>query len=342
MKWNHHVPLILNVKPVRGFYIPECTLNELLSHKRNKYLLKIPNKGYRNMPYLFNGFISASDPTLVDVGGTSRGFRTNDFMIVKMNLGSSSNPHDVTRYQLYSPWFSYGATGFCWYSAESYKTSLVTYHEYAFGTPDKAVGEVGLYCENVYGNGTGLGVYIVYRYLLARAIIDPAITKYAHMLYREGWQIDFPANYTQWFIKIIGNMIWVNSNDIGTLFMDTGGLTYPVRQGAPWGGSPDVVIGSDNTPPLPTDYNLYSPITSLSNQATAIEIDTSLQECRLVRYGTYTPTSNIDLGEIGLFTNVYNVYGSTRRIMVARGVWSPKVTLVAGTTYTIGIALKFG
>jgi hypothetical protein len=339
MKWNHHVPLILNVKPVRGFYIPECTLNELKSIKRNKYLFKIPNKGYRNLAYWLHGALTNTSQTLIDVGGANRTYNPADFTIMKMNLGGSSNPHDVTRYELYSRWFDVGISGIYWYSEEDYKTSFITYHEYAFGTPDKAISEVGLYCENVVISS---GMLNVYRYLLARAIINPAVTKYAHMLYREGWQIDFPANYTQWFVKVFSCIPWYNSNVLGTLFITTGGLTYPLRSGNPWGGSPDVMIGSDNTPPLPTDYNLYSPIASLSSQAQTVEIDTTLQECRVVRYGTYTPTSNVDLGEVGLFTNLYDVYGNARKVMVARGVWSPKVTLVANTTYTIGIALRLG
>jgi hypothetical protein len=295
------------------------------------------------MAYLFNAFITNANQTLIDTVGGGQTYRPTDFNIIKLNLGGSSNPHDVTRYELYSRWFGLGISGIYWYSEETEKTPIISYHEYSFGTPDRAVGEVGLYCEQIVGTGgSGPGNYGTIRFLIARAVIDPAITKYAHMLYREGWQIDFPANYTRWFVKIIANMIWANTGDLGSFIINTAGLTYPIKQGTPWAGSPDVMIGSDNTPPLPTDYNLYSPIASLSSQAQTVEIDTSLQECRVVRYGTYTPTSNVDLGEVGLFINVNDVYGSTKKIMVARGVWSPKVTLVANTTYTIGIALRLG
>jgi hypothetical protein len=80
----------------------------------------------------------------------------------------------------------------------------------------------------------------------------------------------------------------------------------------------------------------------LGNQTHAVEIDTTLQECRIVRYGTYTPSTNVTLGEVALFINIYDTSGTARKIMVARGVWDTPVTLVAGTTYTIGIALKLG
>jgi len=115
-----------------------------------------------------------------------------------------------------------------------------------------------------------------------------------------------------------------------------------VRFEVPFAGSPDVVIGSDNSPPSPTDYNLKAPIGSLSDQVHAVEIDTAVQECRIVRTGRITPTTNITLGEVGLFCNVNDTTGTARRIMVARGIWDPPVTLEAGVTYTIGIALRLG
>jgi hypothetical protein len=208
-----------------------------------------------------------------------------------------------------------------------------------FPPPDRAVGEVGLYFRGYYYDGT---YYYFYTYLVARAIIDPAITKYANTLYEEGWQIDFPANYTRWFTSIYFWMEWFNSTEVGLPFLDVTGTQYVSKQVSPWAGSPDIMIGSDNTPPSPTDYNLKAPIGSLSSQSQTIEIDTTLQECRIVRTGTYTPSTNVTLGEVALFTNIYDTSGTARKVMVARGVWDTPVTLIGGTTYTIGIALKLG
>jgi hypothetical protein len=341
MKWNHHKPLILELEPINGFFIPECTLNELKSIKRRKYLFKIPNKGYKNFAYALHSSLSNTNQTLIDISGYSRTFNPDSFALTRLNLGSSSSPHDVTRYELYSRHFGTGVLGVHWLVEGTENTSLVTYHPYSFLPPDKAIGEVGLYFVGHYYD-TQYYEYLFFTYLVARAIIDPAITKYANTLYEEGWQIDFPSNYTKWFLRVYFRPMQRFAGDFNTLITDINGYLYATRERSPWAGSPDVMIGSNNTPPSPTDYALKSPIGSLSSQAQAVEIDTTLQECRVVRTGTYTPTANITLGEVALFTNVYDAGGTARKIMVARGVWDTPVTLVANTTYTIGIALRLG
>jgi hypothetical protein len=341
MKWNHHKPLILELEPINGFFVPECTLNELKSKKRSKYLFKIPNKGYKNFAYALHASLTATTQTLVDYSGYSRIYFPDNPVQTRLNLGSSSNPHDVTRYELYTRIFSTGVLGIHWLVEETLKTSLITFHRYSFPPPDRAVGEVGLYFLGHYYDSSS-GLYYFYTYLVARAIIDPAITKYANTLYEEGWQIDFPSNYTRWFLRTLFESTYRFGGSFGALVIDINGSIYAIRQASPWAGSPDLMIGSDNTPPSPTDYALKSPIGSLSSQAQAVEIDTTLQECRVVRTGTYTPTTNVTLGEVALFVNVYDAGGTARKIMVARGVWDTPVTLVAGTTYTIGIALRLG
>jgi hypothetical protein len=333
MKWNHHKPLMLELEPIKGFFIPECSLNELKSPKRREYLFKIPNKGYKNFAYALNASLTNSNQTLIDINGSSQTWTPNRFSLTRLNLGSSSSPHDVTRYELYSRYFTSGPFGMHWLVEETTKTSLITFYRYSFMPPDRAIGEVGLYFADAF---------TAYTYLVARAIIDPAITKYANTLYEEGWQIDFPSNYTMWFLRLYFEPLQYMGGAFGSLVRAIDGALYAIRQGAIWAGSPDVMIGSDNTPPSPTDYALKSPIASLSSQSQSVEIDTTLQECRVVRTGTYTPSTVVTLGEVALFVNVYDVGGVARKIMVARGVWDTPVTLIANTTYTIGIALRLG
>jgi hypothetical protein len=341
MKWNHHIPLILELEPIRGFYIPECTLNELKSLRRREYLFKIPNKGYRNFAYALHASLSNTNQSLVDISGSSRTFNPDSFVLTRLNLGSSPSPHDITRYELYNRYFGVGPLGVHWLVEETSKTSLTTFHRYSFSPPDRAIGEVGLYFLCHWLDPT-YGEYLFYTYLIARTIIDPSITKYANTLYEEGWQIDFPSNYTRWFLRAYFEPMQRFAGDIGSLITDINGALFALRQRSPWAGSPDIMIGSDNTTPSPTDYALKSPIGSLSSQSQSVEIDTSLQECRVVRTGNFTPSTNVTLGEVALFTNVYDASGTARKIMVARGVWDTPVTLTAGTTYTIGIALKLG
>jgi hypothetical protein len=339
MKLNHHFPLILELEPIRGFYIPECTLNELKSTK-SKYLFKIPNKGYRNFGYLIHGMLTNASQTYIDKDGSSVTIEQNWWTITRFNIGSSSNPHDITRYELYSRYFSTGPFGVHWLNEETDKTSLIAFFRYSVPPPDKAVGEVGLYWYYVKGY-VGATAY-QYTFLVARAVIDPAITKYANILYDEGWQIDFPSNYTRWGLRTIFGLPHYYGGDFGPLLLDVNGSPFSLRQRSPFTGTLDLMIGSDNTPPSPTDYALKSPIGSLSSQSQSVEIDTTLQECRVVRTGTFTPSTDVTLGEVAWFVNVYDATGASRKIMIARGVWDTPVTLVAGTTYTIGIALRLG
>jgi hypothetical protein len=343
MKWNHHKPLLLNLKPIEGFYIPEMDVI-----KRPKiddhYDLKIfKNKGYRNLAYLLNMMITGSSQSIIDTGGTSRTLTTMKEINVTGNLrhyeglwglnyGSSTNPHDVSRYELYSRHWSSGPSGLAWLEELDTETRLQTYHIYAFAPPSKSCGEVGLYW--VVGG---------YCFLLARVILDPPINKDANTMFTEGWRITFPSNYTRWFLRCfyVGNPYV--SSDHGRIVRAIDGSNYIIREQASiYAGSTDVMIGRDNTAPTPLDYALRDPIGSLSSQSQSVEIDTTLQECRIVRTGTYTPSVNETLGEVGLFANFTDVSGTNRKVMIARGVWDTPLTLVAGTPYTIGIVLRLG
>jgi hypothetical protein len=58
----------------------------------------------------------------------------------------------------------------------------------------------------------------------------------------------------------------------------------------------------------------------------------------------YTPSTDVQLGEIGLFANVNGYVGATvagRRTLLVRVALSDPVTLNAGNTYTLGIVLQF-
>jgi hypothetical protein len=179
--------------------------------------------------------------------------------------------------------------------------------------------------------------------LLARVILDPPINKEANTMFTEGWRITFPSNYTRWFLRCFYLGSPNQSGDHGRFVRAIDGSNYIIRELASiYAGSTDVMIGRDNTSPTPLDYALKDPIGSLSSQSQSVEIDTTLQECRIVRIGTYTPSVNETLGEVGLFANFTDVSGTARKVMIARGVWDTPLTLVAGTPYTIGIVLRLG
>jgi hypothetical protein len=343
MKWDHHKPLLLNLKPIEGFYIPERDVIKRPKIDDYYELRMYRNKGYRNLAYWLNSFITNSSQTLVDTGGNSRTINKRSYPTsvsiwpynmpfpYKFNFGASTSPHAVDRYELYSRWFAAGIGGIAWLEEDTSETRFQTYHEYVFPSPDRACGEVGLYIQ-IHD----------WHFLLCRAIISPIIQKNAMQTYKEGWRITFPSNYTRWFLKAFYSHAEVGTGDWGRLIKDYTGADFIVRETGAFAGSPDVMIGRDNTAPSPTDYHLNNPIGSLGSQSQSVEIDTTLQECRIVRIGTYTPSVNETLGEVALYTNVYDQAGTSHKIMIARGVWDPPLTLVAGTPYTIGIVLRLG
>jgi len=220
-----------------------------------------------------------------------------------------------------------------WCVPETDRTIMRTYHKYAFsGLASITVREAGLYL--VFGGVTAM---------IARSIVSPSIERVYFTEYEDGWDVVFPSNWTRWFIRALTETtLYMDSSLVGSLVKDITGATYVLRQSEPWAGSPNVVIGRDNTPPSPTDTYLRDPIGSLSSQTQAVEIDTVLQECRIVRQGTYTPSTTETLGEVALTTNLYDSTGTARTFMVARAIFDPAVTLEPNVTYTIGIVLKMG
>jgi hypothetical protein len=340
--------LLNYLNPVKGYFIPEIQKPFTPKKLDRIYETRFRNKGYRNLAYWLNCYIINSGQALIDVSGVSETVNpthvgtatftaTGKFNVppVYLNFGSSSNPHDVSRYELYSRHFSTGALGLWWLEELDTETRIQTYHSYAFPSPSRSVGEIGLYFRYPRDSGR-------YWFMIARVIVDPPINKEYNTVYTEGWRITFPSNYTRWLLRALLKSTGDQTANFGYPITATDGLTYLVRDVQPFAGSTDVRIGRDNTAPSPTHYNLLNPIGSLGSQSHSVEIDTTLQECRIVRIGTYTPSVNETLGEVGLFCNVYDVGGTARTIMIARGIWDPPVTLVSGTTYTIGIVLRMG
>lgn len=343
---DHHKTILIPTSPIAGFYMPEFDIRKRTFAEDMYEDHFIMNKGYKNLAYILNCHILNANQTLQNSEGTNRIYypdrasdpNTNTFtpssqFSHSFNFGSGTNPHDVSRYELYIRHFTRGAGGISWLEEETIETRLQTYHEYSFLSPNRVMGEAGLYLLTynpaAYNN-----------FLLARAIIDPAVEKSAMTPYKEGWRVTFPANYTRWFLRAYYFCATQGSSEYGRIVKSSAGSDFLVREHRPFAGTPDVRIGRDNTAPSPTDYALRDQIGALSSQSHSVEIDTNLQECRIVRIGTYTPSVNETLGEIGLFTRVNNVGDVATEIMVARGIWDPPVTLLANTTYTIGIVLR--
>jgi len=339
MKWSdHHKPIIGYVKPLYGFYKPD----EASLPKPKAFL----NKGYRNLAYIIHSYLTRTEQTVIKTDGASKTYRWwrgvgegseywRGLGLPPFNIGfgGSSAPHDVTRYQLISPYFD-TAPAFHYLVEETDRTIVRIYSRYAAGIGFE-IGEAGLY---YFGWGTG-------RYLLARAIVSPAISRSPATVYEDGWDLIFPAGWTRWFVRVFfAAYDGGSTTNVGEAVRRTDGTTIVIRNHADhaFRGEADVVIGRDNTPPTPEDFRVRNPIASLSSQAQSVEIDTTFQECRVVRTGTYTPSTTETLGEVGLTTRGIGTDGATHTYLVARAVFDPPITLEAGVTYTIGIALRLG
>lgn len=339
---DHHRPIYGYTHPARGFYIPE-------SSPRRPATVYIPNKPYANFGRLIYAFTANANTTLVDVNGSNQTLYMPEFRIsgsvgasqslhrsgFRLSFGSATTPHDIYRYELYSPhtqlrW----TTGIGFLEKTSQSTILWIYSSFGIAQPSLSCGEVGLYLSSTAATG------IDNRFLLARAILDPPVEKVYGEWYEEGWMITFPANYTPVLPALLAWVEYAGGSGLMGRY-DSNGTPAAIRNYRPFTGSPAVMIGSDNSPPSPDDFRLRSPIASLTNVSVGLEIDTTLQEIRVIAQGAYTPTSNVYLGEVGLFYNLYDPGNTARYFMVARAVWDAPILLQANQTYTIGIVLRF-
>jgi hypothetical protein len=327
--------LILADAPLRGYFV----LDESLIVK---------NKFIRNMGYIIDGLLRLADVTVYDEGGTGRTASTSTGGLLYssgsnyymgqpafLQFGTGTTSPTVTDNNLVTADINL-PTHYIDTVESSTSTQLVVAARWA---PDanKSYAEAGLkWMCNIYGN---------YAALLARTVFPSYLTRSAYTEYFDGYAISFPANYTVWFVRAL--QMALSGHDQrqtrGRPAIAADGSSFSMRAPRAFAGTPDVVIGSDNTPPSPTDYNLKAPIASLSSQSQTVEVDTTLQEVRVVRTGTYTPTTNVTLGEIGLFCNLNGYVGgslTTKKTMLVRVALSTPVTLSAGTTYTLGIVIR--
>ena len=327
--------LILADVPLRGYFV----LDEGLI---------VRNKFTRNMGYILDGLLRLADVTVYDEGGTGRTAKTSTGGLLYsfsysytmgqpafLQFGTGSTLPTVTGNNLGTPDINL-PTHYIDTVESTTSTQLVVAARWA-PDADKSYAEAGLkWIGDPYNNVATL---------LARTVFSSYLSRSAYTEYFDGYAISFPASYTVWFIRAL--QMALSGHDLrqtrGRPATATGGSSFSMMAPRVFAGTPDVVIGSDNTPPSPTDYNLKSPIASLSSQSQSVEVDTTAQEVRVVRTGTYTPTSNVTLGEIGLFCNLNAYVGgslTTRKTMLVRVALSTPVTLSAGTTYTLGIVIR--
>jgi hypothetical protein len=312
-------------------------------------IVPIRNKFTRNMGYIIDGLLRASDVTVYREDGSAVTAKTSSgglnysvtatsnqgpTIFLQFGLGTTSptvSDNNLASADINLP------TQYIDTAESSSSNQLIVGARWA---PDmsKSYTEAGLkWFEDTSYN---------YAALLARTVFSSAVSRSAYTEYFDGYALTFPANFTLWFVRALHSALSGNyvRNTRCRLATANDGSSFVIKSSNTFAGTPDVVIGSGNNPASPTDYNLNSTIGSLSSQSQAVEVDTTLQEVRVVRTGTYTPSTNTTLGEIGLFANL-NGYAAnssvTKKVMLARVPLSSPVTLTGGTAYTLGIILRF-
>jgi hypothetical protein len=322
--------------PVRGFF------------KLDGGLL-IRNKFTRNMGYIIDGLLRLVNATVYDEGGASRTASTSTGSL----LQSAATSYEQG--PLIFAQFGTGTTTPTVNDNNLASPSLIlptSYIDIIEDTSSTNLLIVARYSPPSLLNATEMGLKLFvdtsgnYATLLSRTVFPSAVSRSAYTPYFDGYQLTFPAEFTRWFVRaLFCSMVGHRRRPTSCLNAKMpDGSDYAIQSPNVFAGSPDVAIGTDNTPASPTFANLRSPIASLSTQTQIVEVDTALNEVRIVRTGIYTPATTTQLGEIGLFANINGFVGATvaaRRTLLVRVALSDPVTLNAGTTYTLGIVLKF-
>jgi len=336
--------ILLEVEPLKGYYIPNINKPEPK--------LVFRNKPYANLGRILNVILTYSNGSVVDTGGGTQTLY-NDMSIQSssttylhygfatpliINFGLQADPHDITRYELFNRLDGVGASAIPFLELGDTYSRIKAYTRYSVYT-QLSVSEVGLYAR--FSTGAKGSIQV----LLARTIIAPSVERYPGVVYEDGYQIEFPANVTRNFVELLYTILTTprdsGTSRLGYLIRALDGNYYTARAGGTRADTPNLKIGDNNTPPTPTDYNLKGTVHgSLTNQSSELQIDTAKQEIRIVRTGTFTPSSDVVLGEIGWFLNVYDYTGTKRECLMIRGVYDPPIQLNANTTYTMGLVLK--
>jgi hypothetical protein len=328
--------LIIAEVPIRGFF-------------RLYGGLLIRNKFTRNMGFIIDGLLRLVNTTVYDEGGTARTAQTSTGSLLQSATGSLEQGPPIFAQ------FGTGTTAPTVNDNNLASPSLIlptSYIDVIETTNSTSLLIAARYSPSSLINATEMGLKLFvdtannYATLLARTTFPSAVSRSAYMSYFDGYQLTFPAEFTRWFVRALFCAM-VGHRRRPTQCLNAkmpDGSDYVIQSANVFAGSPDVVIGADNTPASPTSANLVSPMVSLGSQSQIVEVDTTLSEVRIVRTGIYTPSTTTQLGEIGLFANINGFVGATvaaRRTLLVRVALPTPITLNAGTTYTLGIVLKF-
>lgn len=153
----------------------------------------------------------------------------------------------------------------------------------------------------------------------------------------DGWEIIFNNNFSKWFVRALLSAMIYNSEYI----KDINGNSFSILHKKPIQGMPKIRLGDGTTTPSPDDHGLSGSELAVLDATLSLTEDVTNDILRISARATFTPTSDLQVNEIALFTTVKDEAENLHEILVARYVFLETQTLKAGTTYTVGIDLIF-
>ena len=153
----------------------------------------------------------------------------------------------------------------------------------------------------------------------------------------DGWEIIFNNKFSKWFVKVFEAALHIKS----LYLKDINGSMFTTNRMTPLNGSPKIRLGDGSATPSPDDYGLAGTELAVVDATLSLTEDAENNILRISAWNTLTPSSDLQVNEIALFTSVKDRDGNNHEILVARDVFPTTQTLHAGIPYTIGIDLIF-
>jgi hypothetical protein len=340
---------------------PEVTVKgthiDIKIHQKGYWIINgkvIENKLTANWIYLLASALNISgytvtqqDNTTATTGGANYVHAPNSVSTNKVALlwlimyGSSLTSPTISDYKLNSPLFNTNVVGA--YEVESNSgAGIVLYNQFMVAS-QQTIYEMGLFFGNNLNNAPAEAI------LVSHLLFSNGLTIPNNIWIQHGYQLFFPVPFTIWIVRSIFSnafKIWEGNYTSGgipngnafTLITDINNNTFlPQYNGQI--NSWSLAIGTGTTPATPQDYALGSPLASLLSQTMNINIDKTNNAGYLTFSGTYSPSSNVTVGEIGLYGIIKDQSGNSHTVLLIHYVFSTPVSLTAGTQYTFSITI---
>lgn len=337
--------------------------HQKLEIKNNHITVNIHNEGYwiingkiiknkltANWLYLLASLITNNSYTAINQQNGSESTNGNNVvhspnsadtrgmsLIWEIMYGSSQTAPTISDYNLNTPEFLTNAVGA--YEVESSSGAGIILYNQFMTLSQTTIYEIGLFFDIDLNGSNAI--------LLSHLIFSNGLTIPANTWIQHGYQLFFPVPYTIWLVRSIFSnafKVWEGPYSSGglsnsypyTIFTDitkTNFLPGNVAQINSW----SLEIGTGTTPATPQDYALGSPLASLINQTSTVTINTSTNSGTIIFSGSYTPTANVTVGELGLYGVIQDQSGTKHTVLLIHVVFSTPISLTANTGYTFTI-----